>query len=149
MEVPGMLFGRKQRSISRLLVVEDEPLIAFDTERMLREHGYQVIATVDRVADAQRAIAGATEKVDLILADVRLADGSGVDVARAASERSIPVMFVTSSCPPEARALAVGFLAKPFVERDLLGAIDAVDAAMAGRATKRLPLGFELFMTAA
>jgi len=143
-----MLFGRKQRSITRLLVVEDEPLIAFDTERVLREHGYEVIATVDRVADAQREMAGATEKVDLILADVRLADGSGIDVARAAGERSIPVMFVTGTCPPEARALAVGFLAKPFMERDLLGAIDAVDAAMAGRATKRLPQGFELYVTA-
>lgn len=141
-----MLFGRKQRSISRLLVVEDEPLIAFDTERMLREHGYEVIATVDRVADARREIAAATQKVDLILADVRLADGSGVDVARAASERAIPVMFVTGSCPPEARALAVGFLAKPYVERDLLSAIDAVDSAMAGRATKRLPQGFELYV---
>lgn len=144
-----MLFGRKQRSISRLLVVEDEPLIAFDTERMLREHGFEVIATVDRVADARREIAGATEKVDLILADVRLADGSGIEVARAASERAIPVMFVTSSCPPEARALAVGFLAKPFLERDLLNAIDAVDAALAGRATKRLPQGFELYLPAA
>ncbi|NTS64495.1 response regulator [Sphingomonas sp. HHU CXW] len=141
-----MLFGRKQRSIARLLVVEDEPLIAFDTERMLREHGYEVIATVDRVADARREIASATEKVDLILADVQLADGSGVEVARAASERSIPVMFVTSACPPEARALAVGFLAKPFLERDLLNAIEAVDAAMAGKATKRLPQGFELYV---
>ena len=144
-----MLFGRKQRSIARLLVVEDEPLIAFDTERMLREHGYEVIATVDRVADARREIAGATEKVDLILADVQLADGSGVEVARAASERSIPVMFVTSACPPEARALAVGFLAKPFLERDLLNAIEAVDAAMAGKATTRLPQGFELYVPVA
>ncbi|WP_019514862.1 response regulator [Sphingomonas sp. Mn802worker] len=143
-----MLFGRKQRLITRLLVVEDEPLVAFDTERMLREHGYEVLATVDRVADAHAVLARGAGVVDLILADVRLADGSGLDVARAAAEQGVPVMFVTGSCPLEARALAVGFLAKPYMERDLLTAIDVVDAVRAGRHAKRLPQGFELFATA-
>lgn len=143
-----MLFGRKQRLISRLLVVEDEPLIAFDTERMLRENGYEVLATVDRVADARALLSRDTVNVDLILADVRLADGSGVEVARAAAERDVPVMFVTGTCPPEARSLAIAFLAKPYLERDLLNAIEAVDAVKAGRQTKRLPHGFELFVTA-
>lgn len=144
-----MLFGRKQRLITRLLVVEDEPLIAFDTERMLREHGYEVLATVDRVADARAVLKRVGVDVDLVLADVRLADGSGIEVAKAAAERSVPVMFVTGTCPPEARTLAIGFLAKPYMERDLLSAIEVVDAVKAGRRTKRLPQGFELFATPA
>ncbi|WP_294191265.1 response regulator [uncultured Sphingomonas sp.] len=141
-----MLFGRKQRLITRLLVVEDEPLVAFDTEHMLREHGYEVLATVDRVADARVVIERQADGVDLVLADVRLADGSGIEVARIAAERAVPVMFVTGTCPPEARALAIGFLAKPYMERDLLQAIEAVDAVKAGRRTRRLPQGFELFV---
>ena len=44
-----MIFGRKRRVITRLLVVEDEPLVAFDTEHLLTEEGYEVVATVDRV----------------------------------------------------------------------------------------------------
>lgn len=144
-----MLFGRKQRLITRLLVVEDEPLIAFDTERMLREHGYEVLATVDRVADARAVLNRVGVDVDLVLADVRLADGSGIEVAKAAAERAVPVMFVTGTCPPEARTLAIGFLAKPYMERDLLSAIEVVDAVKAGRRTKRLPQGFELFATPA
>lgn len=144
-----MLFGRKQRLITRLLVVEDEPLVAFDTERMLREHGYEVLATVDRVADARAVLERGSGTVDLILADVRLADGSGIEVARAAAACNVPVMFVTGSCPPEARGLAIGFLSKPYMERDLLGAIAVVEAVKAGRHAKRLPQGFELFATAA
>jgi len=139
-----MLFGKKKRQIVRLLVVEDEPLIAFDTEHVLIEASYQVVATVDRVADAidvLRSDAG----VDLVLVDVHLADGSGLDVARAAAETGVPVLFVTGNCPVEATMLAAGCLAKPYQQRDLIGAIEAIEAKRAGRKTKRLPSGFQLF----
>ena len=83
-----MLFGRKKRLIERLLVVEDEPLIAFDTEHILREAGYTIIATVDRVAEAVSVLESG-EALDLVLVDVNLADGSGLDVARAAKEEVV------------------------------------------------------------
>ena len=35
-----MLFGKRERRIRRILVVEDEPLIAFDTEYLLSDAGY-------------------------------------------------------------------------------------------------------------
>ena len=139
-----MLFGRTQRSIARLLLVEDEPLVAFDTEHLLAEKGYTVVATVDRVADAQRLI-GDGQAIDLVLVDVSLADGSGVEVARAASARGIPVLFVTGSCPVEAETLAIGCLAKPYPQRSLLAAIDAVSRTVEGKKLKRLPDGLRLF----
>lgn len=138
------MFGRKQRLISRLLVVEDEPLIAFDAEHLLRDGGYDIVATVDRVADALALISDG-QAIDLILVDVNLADGSGIDVARAAHGRSIPVMFVTGSCPEEAHGLAIGCLSKPYGQREMLAAVGAVDAAVQGRPPKRLPAGFRLF----
>ena len=52
-----MIFGRKKRSIVRLLVVEDEPLVAFDTEHLLTEQDYEIVATVDRVSDAVAVLA--------------------------------------------------------------------------------------------
>jgi len=79
-----MLFERKKRRITRLLLVEDEPLVAFDAEHLLIAEHYEVIATVDRVARAV-AIIGDGRAIDLVLVDVELADGSGVDVARAAA----------------------------------------------------------------
>lgn len=139
-----MLFGSKRRAITRLLVVEDEPLVAFDAEHLLREQGYDVVATVDRVADAV-AVIGDGHAIDLVLVDITLADGSGIDVAHAARARGIPVMFVTGACPTEAEALAVGCLAKPYAQRDLLAAVGAIDGAVQGRKPRRLPSGFRLF----
>jgi CheY-like chemotaxis protein len=40
-----MLFGKRERAIRRILIVEDEPLVAFDNEHLLRECGYEVVAT--------------------------------------------------------------------------------------------------------
>lgn len=139
-----MLFGRKKRLIVRLLVVEDEPLIAFDTEHVLTEAGYEIVATVDRVAGAVDVLQSETE-VDLVLVDVNLADGSGLDVARAAQATSVPVLFVTGHFPAEAMPLAAGSLAKPYQQRDLIAAIEAIEAKIAGRKQKRLPTGFRLF----
>ncbi|WP_066775271.1 response regulator [Sphingomonas sp. CCH5-D11] len=139
-----MIFGRKKRSIVRLLVVEDEPLVAFDTEHLLSEQDYEIIATVDRVADAV-AILNTASDIHLVLADLALADGSGIEVARAAGQLGIPVMFVTGNCPGDAEALAVGCLSKPYAPRDLLGAIGAVEATRSGKAPRRLPNGFRLF----
>lgn len=139
-----MVFGRKQRILERLLLVEDEPLIAFDAEHLLTDQGYSIVATVDRVADAVAVLAADTP-VDLVLVDVTLADGSGVDVARAAQARGIAVLFVTGACPDEAATLASGFLAKPYAQRDLLAAIDAIEEHRTGRRPRKLPGGFQLF----
>jgi DNA-binding response OmpR family regulator len=143
-----MLFGKKKRRIERLLVVEDEALVAFDTQHFLSEAGFDIVATVDRVADALRVI-DAEEDIDLVLVDVSLADGSGVSVAQAAQARDIPVLFVTGSFPEEARPLAAGVLAKPYPQRDLLAAIGAIEAVIEGQEPKKLPSGFSLFKRAA
>lgn len=139
-----MLFGRKKRRIERLLVVEDEPLVAFDTEHFLSDAGFRIVGTTDRVADAVAAIAGG-RAIDLVLVDMCLADGTGLDVARAAFARAIPALFVTADCPPEAQPFAAGCLAKPYQQRDLLLAIDAVEALADGRSLKRMPAGLRLF----
>jgi DNA-binding response OmpR family regulator len=139
-----MIFGRKKRSIVRLLVCEDEPLVAFDTEHLLTEQGYEIVGTVDRVADALAVIA-ASEDIHLVLVDLMLADGSGIDVAQAAQARAIPVMFVTGNCPGEAERFAAGCLTKPYAQRDLLAAIVAIESARDGKRPRRLPGGFRLF----
>lgn len=139
-----MLFARKKRRIVNLLLVEDEPLVAFDNEHFLRDAGYAVIGTIDRVADALTIIDGERE-IDLVLADVSLADGNGMDVARAAHGAGVPVMFVTGACPDGAREVAVGCLAKPYAQRDLLAAITAIEAMLDSKPPKRIPSGLSLF----
>ena len=143
-----MIFRRKKRRIERLLLVEDEPLVAFDTEHFLGDAGFEVVATVDSVVDAVQVIAS-EEEIDLVLVDLSLADGSGITVAHAARARGIEVLFVTGNCPGEARVLAAGCLSKPYPQRDLLAAIDAIEAVLDGAEPKRIPQSFSLFGKAA
>ena len=142
-----MLFGRRERRISRIMIVEDEPLVAFDNENMLKDDGYVVVATVASYADAAEVMAN--EPLDLVLTDISLAgEGDGVDVAREAGARRIPVLFVTGNCTGEAQVLAVGCLAKPYSERVLLGTLNAVDQHLQGRAPRRLPGELTLYVQA-
>jgi DNA-binding response OmpR family regulator len=130
-----MLFWKTKRIVKRILIVEDEPLTAFDNETMLADAGYIVVATHDRYADAVSTLE--REKIDLILSDIRLAgERSGIDVAQFAKEKNVPVLFSTGMEPAEARDLAVGCLMKPYNERTLKAALEAVDQHLQGGKVK-------------
>jgi len=142
-----MLFGKRERSIRRILIVEDEPLVAFDNEHMLTDGGYEVVATVDNLADALAVIAA--EPLDLVLTDISLSgEGDGIDVARAAREKGIPVLFVTGNPTDDIRELGVGCLAKPYSEKVLKGALEALDRHLQGERRKRLPPQLTLYEAA-
>jgi DNA-binding response OmpR family regulator len=133
-----MLFGKRERRISRIMIVEDEPLVAFDNEYMLKDAGYQVVATVASLADAIAVIEA--EPLDLVLTDIAISgEGDGTDVARAAGAKEIPVLFVTGNCSEEAKSLALGCLAKPYSERVLLSALNAIDDHLQGRDVRKVP----------
>ena len=111
----------------RVLVVDDEGDFLATYERLLRRHGFLVTMAATR-ADGVAAVM--RERPDLVIADLRLPDGSGLDVVWAA--RSMPeppsVIVVTGYPSAETRqaALAAGataFLAKPFAAAGLLVAI--------------------------
>ena len=138
-----MLFGKRKRVVNRILIVEDEPLTAFDNEISIGDAGYEVVATLDRFADAIETLD--RERVDLILSDVRLTgERSGIDLAREARQRGIPVLFVTGQAPDNASELAVGVLMKPYTDRTLKSALTAVDCFLAGKKA-RPPRGLTLF----
>ena len=139
-----MLFGKRERAIRRILVVEDEPLVAFDNEYLLSDAGYEVVGTVDNLADATRLIE--REPIDLVMTDIKLrGDGDGLDVARAAAAKKVPVLFVTGNAPAEAQGLAVGCLAKPYTDRGLKAALESLDHKLRGKAVKKLPVGLSLY----
>ena len=130
-----MLFSKRKAVLKRILIVEDEPLVAFDNETMVADAGYEVVATVDRYADAVATLD--QEEVDLILSDISLTgERSGVDLAREAKRRGIPVLFATAHPPEGAENLAVGHLLKPYNERTLKAALKAVDRHLAGERAK-------------
>lgn len=139
-----MIFGRDRRVVHRVMVVEDEPLVAFDNEHFLRQAGYVVASTVDSRAHAVSVMQ--RQSLDLVVTDVNLSGNrDGVRVAEEAYERGIAVLFVTGTCPPDARHLAIGCLAKPYAPRDLVHAIEVADAVLRAAPLPRLPRGFALF----
>lgn len=100
----------------RILLVEDEADLATTCERVLRRLGYEVLTVGSRAAGLDALAAG---PVALVVADLRLPDGDGLDVVRAATAAAAPVAVMTAFVTPETReaALAAGasaFLAKPF-----------------------------------
>ena len=138
-----MLFGKRKRIVNRILIVEDEPLTAFDNETFITDEGYEVVATLDSFRDAVEILD--REQVDLILCDVRLTgERTGIDLAREARRRSIPVLFVTGHAPDNSSELVVGVLMKPYTDRTLKAALTAVDSFLAGKKA-RPPKGLTLF----
>jgi DNA-binding response OmpR family regulator len=139
-----MLFGRRERMIRRILVVEDEPLVAFDNEHLLQDAGYEVVATVDNLGSAREIIE--SEELDLVVTDIRLSgDGDGTGVARIAKGKGVPVLFVSGLCPPEAESLAVGCLSKPYSPSVLKDALEALDRLLQGKKVKKLPPQLSLY----
>ena len=138
-----MLFGKRKRIVNRILIVEDEPLTAFDNENLIGDEGYEVVATIDRYRDAIKTLD--QERVDLILCDVRLTgERSGIDLAKEAQTRGIPVLFVTGAPPENAHELVVGVLLKPYSLGTMRSALKAVDCYLAGKKA-RPPKGLTLF----
>jgi DNA-binding NtrC family response regulator len=115
---------------ARLLIVEDEAVVALDIEERLRRLGYEVVATVDTPAAALEQTAAL--RPDLVLMDIQLgrdvADGI-VTAQRLRSEFGVAVIFLTAfgdtATIERAKAASPhGYIFKPFDERDLRTAIE-------------------------
>ena len=109
----------------RVLVVEDEPLVAIMLEDALQDFGYQVIGPVENLKAAIH-LAG-TERLDTAVLDINI-DGTISDaVADKLMARGIPFLFVSGY----ARDLGLRFgdvplLRKPFTTDDLHRAVAAL-----------------------
>ena len=81
---------------SRVLIIEDEPIIALDLENLLTELGHEVVA---KATTRDEAVAMArAQRPGLVLADINLGEGgSGIDaVSEILNSFDIPVIFVTA-----------------------------------------------------
>ena len=109
----------------RILVVEDEILIALELESLLQDLGHDVVGIAASSKDALSL--GRELKPDLAFVDIHLSDGpSGVDVARhLSSEHGVTVLFMTANAKriPEDFAGAWGVIAKPYTERGVREAL--------------------------
>ena len=118
----------------RLLIVEDELLIAMDLELQLAEFGHEVVAIA---ADPDEAVAAARAYApELVLMDLHLARGtSGVDAARRLREElRLRCVFVSATLDVATVAALgaldpAGFVAKPVLPATLRRALEQAAAA--------------------
>lgn len=109
---------------TKLMVVEDEFLVAMGLEMTLQAAGYNVVGPFPNVDEALDAVA--IQSPDLALLDVNLAGHRVYPVADALSSLGKPFIFLTGcdggDLPP--RFVGAPFLIKPFSPSKLLQTID-------------------------
>ena len=118
----------KAASGLRVLVVEDEAMIAMMIEDMLGDLGFTVVAIASRLDEAVEKASSLA--FDVALLDVNLHGHPSLPVAETLSRRRIPFVFATgyrdTFLPDPLRSAPV--LAKPFQRDDLRRALlEAID----------------------
>jgi two-component system, cell cycle response regulator DivK len=117
------------RASATVLAVEDEPLNRLLLHAVLEPRGYTVVDAAS-LAEARARI---SERLpDLVLLDLRLPDGDGLELCRELKMEDatarVPIVAATASVMPDIVSAAKaagcdGFLAKPIRPRDLLAEV--------------------------
>ena len=131
--------------MTRILVVEDEPGIAFGLEADLKVEGYDVEIVGDGSTAARRALA---ESFDLILLDVMLPGKDGFEVCRELRRAEVrtPIILLTARTHEAEKVLGLeagadDYVTKPFSHRELRARIKAVLRRTAGDAPEIFRFG--------
>jgi DNA-binding response OmpR family regulator len=134
----------------KVLIVEDDLMLADFAEEILVEHGYEISGIARTVAEAI-AIARRS-RPDLVILDLRLADGGlGTEVASQLPPSGRPgILYVTGNMSQVALIHGDACLAKPYRSADLVRGLEVVAEIVAtGKAQPPFPQGFQLLHTAA
>lgn len=112
----------------RILIIEDEFIVAHDLQMIIKGAGYEVVGTADSVAAALSILD--REQVDLVLLDIYLKGRrTGIDLARDLMKRQIPFIYISANSNEKVMDAAkstspFGFIVKPYRDRDVLISID-------------------------
>jgi DNA-binding NtrC family response regulator len=93
MEEPGMQEAGEVLRGRRVLIVEDELLVAMELESLLEEQGCAVVGPAATVARALALLDG--ERLDAAILDVNLDGQTAIPVAAALNEQGIPFLLAT------------------------------------------------------
>ena len=108
----------------RVMVIEDEGIVAMLIEDMLNTLGHHVVDTASTIERATKLVGEAV--VDLAILDVNLNGHYTYSLAETLVSRGIPFIFATGygQAGLKSKWQEVNVLQKPFTERDLAHAID-------------------------
>jgi len=125
----------------KVLIVEDDCLIALDVEQELTTAGFEVCGVASSQTEALEL--AATLRPDLAVVDINLSPGDGRIVAKALHERfGTTVLFATAQCD-DVKALngtgAIACLPKPYSAAIVPAALRAARKLTTGDLTSPLP----------
>jgi len=112
----------------KILIVEDEFIVANDLKIMLQKAGYQVVGIASSVVQARKLIED--KKPEWILLDIMLkGDLTGIDLAWELREMHLPFLYISANTNQSTLEAVkathpYGFMVKPFRERDLIVMLD-------------------------
>ncbi|RED22678.1 DNA-binding NtrC family response regulator [Flavobacterium cutihirudinis] len=112
----------------KILIVEDEFIVANDLKIMLQKAGYQIVGIASSVVQARKLIE--EKKPDWVLLDIMLkGDLTGIDLAWELREMNLPFLYISantnqSTLEAVKATQPYGFMVKPFRERDLIVMLD-------------------------
>lgn len=132
---------------ARILIVEDEALVAMELRFLLEDLGYEVIGTAGDARSARDMVR--EDHIDLALVDIHLSDGpTGVALGRElGQEKGLTVLFMTAN-PGMVRggvAGAIGVLSKPTDEVAVQKAVDYALRRRRGEPVQYAPPELQLF----
>lgn len=122
MGIPNLVTGKNMPA--RILIVEDEMLVALDLEAILEDLGHAPVGIAPDLASAEGL---ADETIDLALVDLNLRDGlTGPEIGKRLSERGVTVLFITANprLLGEGISGTVGVLTKPTDQATVRAAVD-------------------------
>jgi transcriptional regulator with GAF, ATPase, and Fis domain len=108
----------------KILIVEDESMIALDLKLILSRAGYHVCTIADSVPEALKIIG--EEKPEMVVLDIFLKGPlNGIDLAKTLREKNIGFVYLSANFQESILEMAkmtqpYGFLVKPFREKELL-----------------------------
>lgn len=134
---------RKTATVTRILLVEDDPLMAQSLVGLLEQDGYDV-ANVSTVAEAMQILRGSVFGV--VIAEMAPPDGDGFDLLRhvRSSYPATPVILVTSygtigSAVEAIKSGAFDYLTKPLTHDEIRNAVVRATEAGVGHPPTRSP----------
>ena len=108
---------------AKILVVEDEAIIGLDVEMMLLEGGAAEVILCISLKTASIELMRRTD-INLIIADVELRDGSGLDLVPIARGRNIPIILTTGF--NNIKTDGVPLINKPYSQQELFDLVAEV-----------------------
>jgi DNA-binding response OmpR family regulator len=130
----------------KVLIAEDDVMLADMLEESLIEHGYEVCGIAATVAEG--VALGRLHLPDLAILDMRLADGGlGSDIAAQLDHGHLGILYATGNVSLVLLNVADGdaCLAKPYRSEDLMRSLEIVTGILStGTASPPFPRGFQL-----